>query len=183
MPSQAVLESAIRQLLHGLDIALDDPNFVDTPTRVARLFIEMLSPQPNSWATFPARSSDLVILRGHRVTLLCPHHLMPATLTCFVGYIPNKLTVGLSKLARAIEQHLTRPLMQEDFANLIADSLEQKLEPKGVGVVLIGRHGCMQFRGVESDADVATSVMRGALLLNASARSEFMQLIAKGLTV
>jgi GTP cyclohydrolase I len=171
------MEDGVRILLEGMGVDLASEDFRDTPKRVAKLYREMLTPEPNNWATFPAKTSDLVILRGHKVFGLCPHHLQPVEIRACVGYIPNKKTVGLSKLARVVETQLTKPLMQEDLANLVADEIEEHLEPKGTGVVLAGVHGCMKFRGVESDGDVITSVMRGVFLLNPAARSEFLQLI------
>ena len=175
----ARMANGVRELLHGMGVDLDDPNFEKTPDRVAKMYAEMLSPQLNNWTTFPAAASDMIVLRGHRVVGLCPHHLQPVVFTCNVCYIPNELTVGLSKLARVCEEQLTRPIMQEDFANGIADMLNDKLKPKGVGVVVSGVHGCMRFRGVESEGDVVSSVMRGVLLLNPAARTEFLQLIGR----
>jgi GTP cyclohydrolase I len=155
------------------------PDFVDTPKRVARLYAEMLTPAPNNWATFPAAASDMIILRGHKVIAICPHHLQPVEIKCYIGYVPHKKVLGLSKLARVVEEQLTRPQTQEELAEAVAEALDLRLEPKGVGVVLAGVHGCMRFRGVHTDGDVITSVMRGVLLLNASARSEFLQLIGR----
>jgi GTP cyclohydrolase IA len=174
------MRQGIYLLLRGMGVDVQgDPNYTGTPERVAKMYAEILSPQENNWKTFPATSSDLVLLRNHKVVALCPHHLMPVVLTCYVGYIPNKKTVGLSKLARAVEEHLFRPVLQEDLANAVARRIEEKLEPKGTGVVLTGRHGCMAFRGVESEGDVVTSVMKGVLLLNPAARAEFLQLIGR----
>lgn len=173
------MEAAITALLDGMGIDLTEANFVDTPRRVAKMYAEMLTPETNNWATFPATSSDLVILRGHRVIALCPHHLQPVEFRCYVGYIPNDSTLGLSKLARVIEEQLTRPIMQEELAEQVAEAIDLRLKPKGVGVVLAGVHGCMRFRGVESEGDVVTSVMRGVLLLNPTARGEFLQLIGR----
>jgi GTP cyclohydrolase I len=187
-PSSDPIEMTLKTIESGVSLILDaiagqnwqlDPNFKDTPRRVAKMYIEMLSPEENNWTTFPCSESDLVILRGHRVISLCPHHLQPVETTCYVGYIPNELTVGLSKLARVVEEQLTIPLMQEDLAHKVADALDSHLKPKGVGVVLAGVHGCMRFRGVESHGDVVSSVMRGVLLLNPSARGEFLQLIGR----
>lgn len=173
------MEQGIRLLLQGMGVDLCDPNFAGTPSRVARMYVEMLSPKANNWTTFPARTADLVILRGHRVVAICPHHLQPVELRCCVGYIPNKKTIGLSKLARVVEEQLTKPMLQEDLAAAVALALDEKLEPKGVGVVLAGTHGCMRYRGIRSSGDVITSVMRGVLLLNAAARAEFLQLVGK----
>ena len=179
MIDEVEIAKGIVFVLRGMGLDLQDPNYTDTPKRVAKLYAEMLTPEPNNWSSFPSKNADLIVLRGHRVIALCPHHLMPVEIQAYVGYIPNKTTVGLSKLARVVEEHLTKPIMQEDLAHAIAESLEARLEPKGVGVVLAGVHGCMRFRGVESHGDVVTSVMKGVLLLNPSARSEFFQIIGR----
>lgn len=171
------MERGVTLLLQGMGCDLNDPNFIDTPSRVARMYEEMLTPRHNNWKSFPAKVSDLVILRGHRVVAICPHHLQPVELRCCIGYIPNETTVGLSKLARVVEEQLTHPMMQEDLGDKVADALEKRLKPKGIGVVLVGVHGCMRFRGVRTSGDVITSEMRGVLLLNSAARAEFMQLI------
>jgi GTP cyclohydrolase I len=78
-----------------------------------------------------------------------------------------------------VEVQLDMPIMQEDLAHDIANALDEKLQPKGVGVVITGIHGCMRFRGVMSDGDVVVSAMKGILLLNPAARSEFLQLIGR----
>jgi len=173
------MEKGVELLLDGMGVDRDDLNFRGTPARVARMFREMCTPTESHWAAFPASSSDLVLLRGHRVVGLCPHHLQPVEYTCSVGYVPNELTVGLSKLARVVEQQLVAPILQEDLANDVADALNEKLKPKGVGVVIAGRHGCMAFRGVRTDGDVVVSVMKGVLLLNPAARMEFLQLTGR----
>jgi len=173
------MTKGIELVLRGMGVSLKDPNFAETPERVAKMYAEMLTPEVAHWNVFPAKQSDLVLLRGHKVVGLCPHHLQPVEYRCYVGYLPNKLTVGLSKLARVIESMLDKPIMQEDLANDIADTLQQKLEPKGVGVILAGIHGCMRNRGVKSEGDVVVSVMRGTLLLNPAARAELQQLIGR----
>jgi len=177
--NQTLMKKGVELLLKGMGLDLADSNYRGTPTRVARMYAEMLTPQESNWSTFPASSSDLVLLRGHRVVGLCPHHLQPVEFFCHVGYVPNELTVGLSKLARVVECQLVTPIMQEDLAHDVANALEQRLKPKGVGVVITGVHGCMRFRGVRSDGDVVVSVMKGVLLLNPAARAEFLQLIGR----
>jgi GTP cyclohydrolase I len=171
------MANGVKLLLEGLGLDWrKDPNYRETPLRVARLYHEMLSPAPNNWTAFPTEASDLIVLRGHKVFALCPHHLLPVELTCTVGYIPNEKTIGLSKLGRVVEEQLVRPLLQEDLANLVADALDTHLKPKGAGVILAGVHGCMRFRGIRSEGDVVISAMRGVLLLNPAARQEFLEI-------
>jgi GTP cyclohydrolase I len=175
-----VMQQGVEMLLRGMDVDLADPNFSGTPERVARMYREMLTPQENTWATFPAKTNDMIILRGHRAWGICPHHLLPVELMCNVGYVPNRLACGLSKLARACEEPLTSPMLQEDLAHEIANSVNERLDPKGVAVVLYGRHNCMSSRGVRTDGDIITSVMRGVFLLVPTAREEFLSLIRRG---
>lgn len=171
------MEKGVSLILQGMGVDRHSAHFKETPRRVAKMYAEMLTPRESHWATFPSASSDLIVLRGHRVIALCPHHLLPVELRCHVGYIPNDTTVGLSKLARVVEVQLTTPITQEDLADAVANSLNDKLRPKGVGVLIAGVHGCMRFRGVETEGDVVVSVMKGVLLLNPIARQEFLQIV------
>jgi GTP cyclohydrolase I len=141
------------------------------------MYAEFLTPRANNWTLFPSTYENMVVLRGHRVVALCPHHLLPVELRAYVAYIPTRRVLGLSKLARAVEQHLTVPVLQEELGDRVADSLDQALTPKGVAVVLAGQHGCMQHRGVRTAADVVTSAVRGIFLTNPSVRDEFFRLI------
>jgi GTP cyclohydrolase I len=155
----------------------EDPNFFDTPARVSKAYIEMLTPSLNNWKIFPAKSSDMVVLRGHIVFGICPHHLFPVEMKAYVGYIPNKHTIGVSKLARAVESTLHVPALQEDLTHAVSAALEKHLEPKGCAVTITGIHGCMRCRGVRSTGDIVTSVMTGVFLLNPNAKAEFLQII------
>lgn len=173
------MESGIRLVLQGMGVDLKDENFKDTPRRVARLYEEILTPNSNNWTSFSSKTKGMVVLRGHRVTALCPHHLMPVELRCYVGYVPKKRVLGLSKLARIVEEHLTRPIMQEELGDLVADSLfdANGLNAQGVAVVLTGKHGCMRYRGVETEGDVVTSTVRGLFMHSDATRDEFLRII------
>lgn len=175
------MAAGVRLLLRGMGVDLKDPNFKGTPERVAKLYNEMLSPSKNNWATFPARRAGMVILRNHKVFGLCPHHLMPVELRCFIGYIPGRETLGISKLCRVAEEHLTMPVLQEDLGEQIAQKLNDTISPQGVAVVLAGIHGCMRFRGVETEGDIVTSGMRGLFMHSETTRLEFLTLIQPAL--
>lgn len=171
------IEAGIQLVLEGIGASPFDPNFIGTPARVARMYQELLSPALNNWASFPAKSTEMILLRNHRVFALCPHHLLPVDFRAFVGYIPQHKILGLSKLARVVEECLTTPILQEDLTNQIADFLWDKVSPLGVGVLLVGVHGCMRYRGVETEGDVVTSALRGVLLKEPEARAEFLNLV------
>jgi GTP cyclohydrolase I len=175
----AKMEQGVRLLLQGMGIDLNNPNYKETPQRVSRLFAEMLSPVHSNWKTFPTSYRGLVLLRNHEVIGLCPHHLQPVPMRVHVAYLPKKTALGLSKLARAVEERLSMPVLQEQLTQDVADALEAHLEPLGVGVIITGRHGCMQYRGIRSEADVVTSSMRGAFFNDARAREELMMMIGR----
>lgn len=171
------MQAGIRLLLEGMGVDLNDRNYKDTPRRVARMYRELFTPRHNSYATFPESHDSMVVLRGHVVHGVCPHHLVPVEMRVYVGYIPHKEVLGLSKLARVAEDPLTGPIMQETYTDAVANLLSTTTDAKGVGVVVVGRHGCMRHRGVRSDADVVTSAMRGLFLTNSSTRDEFLRMV------
>jgi GTP cyclohydrolase IA len=173
------MEKAISLLLEGMGCDARSENFRDTPRRVAALYRELLTPKQNNFQSFTSRHNNLILLRGHRVTALCPHHLLPVTLRVSVGYIPNGRVLGLSKLARTVESQLTQPILQEALTDAVVDTLEDRIQPQGVGCVVAGSHGCMHFRGIRTTADIITSRMSGVFLLNATARQEFLQLLGE----
>jgi GTP cyclohydrolase I len=143
------------------------------------MYEELFTPRTNNFATFPERHDSMVILRGHLVHGVCPHHLLPVEMRVYVAYIPDREVLGLSKLARVAETPLTGPVLQEVYTDAVADLLLERTRAKGVGVVVVARHGCMQCRGVRTTADVVTSALRGQVLMNPSTRDEFLRLIGR----
>lgn len=173
------MEQGVKLLLQGMGIDLGNPNYKKTPYRVAKLYREMLSPSLSNWSEFPTTYRGAILLRNHRVYGVCPHHLLPVPMRINIAYIPNGKALGLSKLARAVEERLSMPVLQEQLTEDVANAITARLTPKAVAVVLVGQHGCMQFRGIRSDADVVTSVMRGAFFESEKAREEIMMLIGR----
>lgn len=171
------IERGVRLILEGINADLSDRNYKGTPSRVARMYREMLSPPRNSLRTFEEHHDNMVILRGHTAFGLCPHHLLPVEMRVSLAYIPRKRVLGLSKLARAVDEHLTTPILQESLTDTIAHCLHERLEPLGVGVVIVGSHGCMRYRGVRTNADVITSAVTGVFRNVAGARDEFLRLV------
>jgi len=121
---------------------------------------------------------EMVLVRDIPVYSHCEHHLAPFFGTAHVGYIPSGRIVGLSKLSRLVDIFARRLQVQERLTNEIATAINKYLEPKGVAVVINCRHMCMEARGIQRQgSSTITSSMRGALLNDAKARLEFMELI------
>jgi GTP cyclohydrolase I len=106
--------------------------------------------------------------------------MLPFHGVAHVGYLPGRRIVGLSKLARVVELFARALQIQERLITQIANSLQEELEPKGVGVVLEAQHLCMSLRGVQKfGATTVTSALRGLVRDDPRTRQEFLALIGR----
>jgi GTP cyclohydrolase IA len=171
--------SAVRALLVALGEDPDSDHLRDTPRRVAMAYEEFLTPRPFVATTFPNDEGydELVLVRDIPFHSLCEHHLLPFSGLAHVGYLPADRILGLSKLARVVE-HLARGLhLQERLTKQIGDWLDERLAPKGVGVVLEAEHLCMSLRGVQAvGSRTVTSSLHGLIRDDARTRAEFLDL-------
>lgn len=173
----------IAQLLRALD---SDPNregLRDTPARYQRFVKEFFESQPFNLTVFDNEGYDeMVVQTNIAFYSLCEHHLLPFFGYGAVAYVPDRKIVGLSKLARTLDHFSRRLQTQERITTQVAEFLADKLQPKGIGVVLTARHLCMEMRGVEKPGtQTTTSCLKGSFKANASTRGEFLQIIQSNL--
>jgi GTP cyclohydrolase I len=172
-------ERAARDLLTALGAELGDENLRETPRRMADAYAELLTPEPLSLASFPNDEGydELVVVRDLPFHSLCMHHLLPFHGVAHVAYLPGERIIGLSKIARVVE-HFARSLqLQERLTTQVAAWLQERLRPKGVGVVLEAEHLCMSLRGVEKvGARTRTSALHGLVRDDPRTRQEFLAL-------
>ncbi len=129
-------------------------------------------------ALFSVEYNEMVIVRDIDFYSLCEHHILPFFGRCHVAYIPNGRGIGLSKLPRVVDAFARRLQVQERLTQQIAETIESKVGPLGVGVVIEATHLCMAMRGVEKqNAVTVTSAMRGIFHDDARTRAEFLDLI------
>jgi GTP cyclohydrolase I len=122
----------------------------------------------------------LVLVRSIPIQSVCEHHLLPFVGTAHVGYLPGDRILGLSKLARVVEMFAHGPQVQERLTKQIADWLNERLAPRGVGVVIEAEHLCMTLRGVQAaGARTLTSTLLGTLRDDPRSRAEFLELVGK----
>src|SRR5262249_15414942 len=122
---------------------------------------------------------ELIVLRGIRFESLCEHHMAPILGRAWVAYMPNGRVVGISKLARVVEAFAKRLQIQEKLTAQIANTINDALKPRGVGVLIQASHHCMTTRGVrKSDTDLVTSRMLGCSSDDHNLRREFLSLTA-----
>lgn len=178
-------ENLIAQLLeHVIGEDSGREGLRDTPARVIKAWKHWTSGYnadiPGILKVFEdgAENYDqMVLVKDIPIYSTCEHHLAPIFGTATIAYIPNGRIVGLSKLNRVADAFARRLQVQERLTNQIAEALDEHLQPKGVGVIIKARHGCMESRGVcQQGHHTVTSALRGVLLTDSSARAEFMQL-------
>jgi GTP cyclohydrolase I len=174
--NSARAEAAVADLLLALGRDVTSEHLADTPRRVAASLIELLTPRDFAMTTFPNDEGyeELVLVRDIPFHSLCEHHLLPFRGVAHVGYIPGDRILGISKLARVLEQFASDLQVQERLTRQVADYLQERLDARGVGVVIEAEHLCMSLRGVHSaGASTVTSTFLGALSDDAALRGRF----------
>ena len=177
------IESAVREILAAVGENPDREGLLETPGRVARMYAEMFSglktdPRIHLQKVFTEKYDEVVLVRDIDFCSMCEHHLLPFTGKAHVGYLPDGKVVGLSKLARVVEEVARRPQVQERMTEVIADLIESELSARGVAVVLEASHSCMTIRGIRRPGSLCmTSAMRGVFRNDPASRAEILGLI------
>jgi len=175
---KARIEKAVKEILEAVG---EDPNrdgLKETPSRVARMYEEILTgmnsdPGEHLSKIFAEDHNEIVVLKSIPFYSLCEHHMMPFQGKAHIAYLPNGKIVGLSKLARLVEGFARRLQVQERLTSQIADTLMQKIDARGVAVLLEATHSCMTMRGVQKPGSVmVTSAIRGHFITDHAARDE-----------
>ncbi|MEM7478667.1 MAG: GTP cyclohydrolase I FolE [Planctomycetota bacterium] len=190
MPNDSMMEvdhdriaAAVREILFAVGEDPDREGLLETPARVARMYAEMFAglkrdPRTHLQKVFTEDYDEVVLIKDIEFCSMCEHHLLPFTGKAHVGYLASGKVVGLSKLARVVEDVARRPQVQERMTEEIADLVESELGAKGVAVVLEASHSCMTIRGVRKPgSSCMTSSMRGVFRDNLSSRAEMLGLI------
>ena len=185
--NEKVISEHFKEILEkGLKIDLNNPNFKETPERIARAYkeifvgIEHIQRDIKKMFTksFPTNYKGIILEKNITVFSMCPHHLLPVKYNISVGYIPNGSVIGLSKLARVIELLAKKPELQETFTEEIVNLLEKNLHTKGVICMVKGDHYCMQMRGVKhKEVSTITSAAKGIFLDQPEMELKFYNLI------
>lgn len=179
--------AGMKSIIKGLKLDWKDPNFRDTPKRVAKAYQEILEGsfpaaeeeiKHHLSRAFPCDNDEMVIIKGIIAWSMCPHHFLPVKYRISIGYLPSDKVLGLSKLPRLAILLAKRPVLQEQLTQDIVKYLEEILEPRGAGVFVEGIHMCMQMRGVRAlGSSAVTSYMTGAFKENMTTKSEFMSTV------
>lgn len=173
----------IAELLPFLDKHPGREGLRATPARYQRFIKEFFEDRPFDFTVFENEGYDeMVIQTNIAFYSVCEHHLLPFFGYGAIAYIPKEKIVGLSKLARTLTHFSRRLQTQERLTTQVTEFLEEKLQPKGIGVVLTGRHLCMEMRGIEKPGTrTTTSCLKGSFKSNSLTRGEFLQIVQTNL--
>lgn len=177
------IERAVREILLAVGEDADREGLRETPARVARMYAELFcglhrDPCVHLHKFFTEKYDEIVLVRDISFNSMCEHHLLPFMGKAHIGYLPDGRVVGLSKLARVVEDVARRPQVQERMTETIANLLMGELHARGVAVVVEAVHTCMTVRGVRKPGSVCvTSAIKGAFRNNPTTRAEIMTLI------
>lgn len=183
------LQYHLREALGLLHVDLENENVLDTPRRWAESLITMTSGYDytdvkklttlfrKACSRADENCQNMVVIGGTYKTL-CAHHILPFFGHFIIGYIPERMIIGASKIPRIVEVHMRRLQSQEHLAHDVGDTIEKILEPRGIAVWMGGIHMCMVMRGVEQESSfMETNVLRGEFLHDEKTRQEFMSIV------
>jgi GTP cyclohydrolase I len=174
------VEEAVREILLEIGEDPDRDGLRGTPDRVHRMYAELTAGyhvDPDRLvndAIYDVGYSEMVVVKDIPFYSLCEHHLLPFFGTVSVAYIPRGRVIGLSKIPRIVEMYARRLQVQERMTQQIAEFVNERLGPQGVGVVVEANHLCAIMRGIRKPGTVmTTSAVLGLFRTRDRTRAEF----------
>jgi len=180
------IEKAVAEILAAVGEDPQREGLKYTPRRVAKMYCELLAgmhkdPKEHLGSVFAENYDEIVLLRDIPFYSICEHHLMPFMGSAHVAYLPAGRVLGVSKLARIVDDFARRLQTQERLTYQIADFIMDSLKPQGAAVVIEASHSCMTIRGIKKPGSVmVTSALRGIFRRDPRSRSELLSLIHNG---
>jgi GTP cyclohydrolase I len=180
-----LIEKDFKHIMEVLGLDLSDDSLMDTPKRVAKMYVNEIF-WGLDYEAFPKcttvdnkmKYDEMVIERNVNVQSNCEHHFVVIDGVACVAYIPNQKVLGLSKINRIVEYFAKRPQIQERLTEQIYHALSFILETDNVAVVIDAQHYCVKSRGVEDvGSSTVTSKLGGCFKNEPAVRNEFMNIV------
>lgn len=183
---QGVIASHAEEIIRALGEDPERDGLLQTPERVEKALKFLTSGYSTdiqkivNGALFDVKYDEVVIVRDIEFFSMCEHHMLPFFGKVHVAYLPDSKVIGLSKIPRIVDLFARRLQIQERLTQQIAETIQELLKPRGVGVICEARHFCMMMRGVEKQHSGAiTSAMLGAFRENKETRHELLSLVGQ----
>jgi len=183
-----MIAEGVRMMLKGVGEDIKRDGLIGTPERVADMYEEIFSgigidPAYELGPMFDENHDEIILVKDISFYSICEHHLVPFVGKAHIAYAPNKSgkIIGISKLTRVLEIVAKRPQIQERMTTIIANTIMEKIKPRGVMVIIDAEHLCMSMRGVKKPNTLTvTSAVRGLFRDNPASRAEVLSLIYNG---
>jgi len=183
-PETGTIAEHMRFVLEALGEDTQREGLRGTPERSAKAFEYLTSGYSKNvhdvvnGALFQVKYDEMVIVKDIEFYSLCEHHLLPFFGKIHVAYLPHERVIGLSKIPRLVDVFARRFQIQERLTQQVAETIQELVDPRGVGVICEARHFCMMMRGVEKQhSGTVTSAMLGAFRTNKETRDEMLSLV------
>src|SRR5260370_516854 len=184
-PAKESISAWMRKIIEDLGEDPEREGLVRTPDRAEKALRFLTSGYQVdigsivNGALFTHKCDEMIVVRDIEFFSMCEHHLLPFFGKVHVAYLPDKKVIGLSKIPRIVDAYARRLQLQERLTQQIADTIQEVLEPRGVGVICEARHFCMMMRGVEKQhSGTLTSAMLGDFRERKETRDEFLSLVS-----
>ena len=178
------LSPLVEELIKGLGEDIGRQGLRHTPRRMEQALRFLTSGYQAdirkivNGALYEVKYDEMVIVKDIEFFSLCEHHLLPFFGKMHVAYLPKNRVIGLSKIPRIVDAFARRLQIQERLTQQVAETIQQTIDPVGVGVICEARHFCMMMRGVEKQhSGAVTSAMLGAFRNRKETRDEFLSLV------
>ena len=183
----AEIKDKFTDIMNALGLDLQDDSLIDTPNRVAKMYVKEIF-FGLDYKHFPKATTvdnkmkydEMVIERNINVQSNCEHHFVIIDGSCHISYIPKNKVLGLSKLNRIVQFFSKRPQIQERLTEQIYYALSYILDTEDIGVIIEAAHYCVKSRGIQDvNSDTVTSKMGGCFKTDPEARKEFLSIVNK----
>ncbi|HWB83611.1 MAG TPA: GTP cyclohydrolase I FolE [Bryobacteraceae bacterium] len=182
--SESAIAPLVREVLEHLGEDPQRQGLIGTPDRVEKALKFLTSGYHMdvrkivNGALYDVRYDEMVLVKDIEFFSMCEHHMLPFFGKMHVAYLPKKRVIGLSKIPRIVDAFARRLQIQERLTQQVAETIQEIIDPLGVGVICEARHFCMMMRGVEKQhSGATTSAMLGAFRDNKETRDEFLALV------
>lgn len=181
-----IIKGHFKEIMSTLGLHLEDDSLMDTPNRVAKMYVNEIF-WGLDYEAFPKcttvdnkmKYDEMVVERNVNVQSNCEHHFVIIDGLATVAYIPNQKVLGLSKINRIVEYFSKRPQIQERLTEQVYHALQYILDTDNIGVVIHAQHYCVRSRGVEdAGSSTVTSKLGGVFKTDANVRTEFMRMVS-----
>ena len=183
-PEEQNFAPLVREILAKLGEDPTREGLANTPLRVDKALKFLTSGYTSdirklvNGALYDVKYDEMVVVRDIEFFSLCEHHMLPFFGKMHVAYLPKTKVIGLSKIPRIVDAFARRLQIQERLTQQVAQTIQEMIDPVGVGVICEARHFCMMMRGVEKQHSGAmTSAMLGIFRDRKKTRDEFLALV------